>query len=299
MEEKDDIKRVLKLLSEKLKLPENKELMEGFVKELLPFCSTGESRLDEIYELCIEKIIKEQATAFYKDFPIDEIRTRLIEDFIRMDRARRRDDFEEFSLNVFKQIENIVEYYFSNKDFLSDVSAHIEDIAYENKNESKKHADLIIIDSGHRCKLDLKDFFWNEKYNCVLYWKCCHKKWSDEYKEMKRRGSQLQQCRNLVHPGSTKTDYQENILKEVLPNKYQYYLRFTSLLSVFIEKIVESTSIGVIKTKWPSYAIANLNGRDIELADSLLSKFEKGDNILVKSFTTKKGKTIIKEAEKV
>ena len=86
MEEKDDIKRVLKLLSEKLKVPENKELMEGFVKELLPFCSTGESRLDEIYELCIEKIIQEQATAFYKDFPIDEIRTRLIEDFIRINK---------------------------------------------------------------------------------------------------------------------------------------------------------------------------------------------------------------------
>ena len=299
MENKDKIKEVFKVLSDKLKEPDNKELLDELLIQLSPLLSTGEQRLDAIYELCLEKIVKEQAKAFYKDFPIEELRPQLVDDFIRMERARRRDDFDEFCLNVYKQIENIVGYYFSNEVFLKDVGTHIEEIAYETDKVKKQHADIFIIDQGHRAALNLKDLYWNEKFNCVLYWNCFHKKWNDEYESMKRKGSQLQQCRNKVHPGSTPTEYQKNILDEVLPYKYQYYLKFTSLLSVFVERITESFTIGIIKTKLPGMAIATINGKDYDLDYSIISKFEKGDSILVRSYTTKNGKRIIKEAEKV
>ena len=58
MEERDKIKNLLKALSEKLKKPENKDLRDEFVADLSVSCTTGEQRLDDIYELCIEKIIK-------------------------------------------------------------------------------------------------------------------------------------------------------------------------------------------------------------------------------------------------
>ena len=66
MDERDKIKDLLKALSEKLKKPENKDLLDEFVTNSSASCSTGEQRLDDIYELCIERIIKEQANAFYK-----------------------------------------------------------------------------------------------------------------------------------------------------------------------------------------------------------------------------------------
>ena len=110
MEDKDKIEKILIRLSDKLKEPQNKDLLEVFLNQLSPLLSTGEKRLDSIYELCIEKIIREQATAFYKDFPskLEEIRPTLVNDYIRMERARRRDDFEEFCMAVYQQIECMV-----------------------------------------------------------------------------------------------------------------------------------------------------------------------------------------------
>ena len=299
MEEKDKIKDLLKVLSEKLKNPENAEILDEFLKELSPLCSTGDQRIDDIYELCIERIIREQATEFYKDFPIEVIRQQLIDDYVRMERSRRKNDFEDFCLNVFKQIENIVEFYFNNKEFLEDVSTHIEEISYENEKGKKRHADIFIIDQSHREELNLGKLYWNEKYNCVLYWKCFHRKWNDEYERMKRKGAQLHQCRNKVHPGNTPTDFQKNILDSVLPYKNQYYLIFTSLLSVFVERILESYTIGVIIKKYPGMAIARVNGKDFELANIIISRFKEGDSILVRNYATNNGKTIIKEADKV
>ncbi len=299
MEERDKIKDLLKVLSEKLKKPENKDLLDEFVTDLSGSCSTGEQRLDDIYELCIEKIIKEQANAFYKDFPIEAIRPQLVDDFIRMEHFKRKDNFEDFCLAVYQQIECVVGYYFANEQFITEVRNHITDTAYESKDGKKQHADFIFTDAGHRAKLEIEDLYWIEKFRCIVYWNCFHKKWGDEFKEMIKKGNQLYQCRNLNHRNNTKTEYQENTLKEVLPVRYQYYLKFTALLSTFIEKLVDSSTIGVITQKLPGMAIARINGKDIELSETLLSKFEKGDSILVKNYTTKKGKTIIKEAEKI
>lgn len=58
MEDKDKIKEVFKVLSDKLKEPDNKELLDELLIQLSPLLSTGEQRLDAIYELCLEKIVK-------------------------------------------------------------------------------------------------------------------------------------------------------------------------------------------------------------------------------------------------
>lgn len=299
MDKRDKIKNLLKALSEKLKKPENKDLLEAFVTDVSPLCSTGEQRLDAIYELCIEKIIREQATAFYKDFPIAEIRPQLVEDFIRMDYFKRKDNFEDFCLATFQQIECVIAYYFSNENFMKDLRIHITDTAYKTDKGNTQHADFIFTDSGHREKLDLTNSYWIERFRSVIYWICFHKKWTSECGEMIKKGNQLYQCRNLNHRGNSKTEYQENVLREVLPSHYQYYLKFTALLSTFIEKIVESFTVGTVIKKLPSMAVARINGKDYELYNTLIANFEEGDSILVKTYITQRGKTIIKEAEKV
>ena len=69
-----------------------------------------DNRLDQIYEYCIEKIIRKQAEEFYNDFPIAEIREQLQSDFIKMEMFRRKNNFDDFCLSLYQQIENMTNY---------------------------------------------------------------------------------------------------------------------------------------------------------------------------------------------
>ena len=40
--------------------------------------NVSSSKIDDIYELCVEKIIREQAEQFYKNFPIKSIVLQLL-----------------------------------------------------------------------------------------------------------------------------------------------------------------------------------------------------------------------------
>lgn len=73
-----------------------------------------DERLDEIYELCIEKIIRKQGEEFYADFPITSLCPTLAYDYNRMERFRRKDDFGDFCLAMYQQIENITNYICSD-----------------------------------------------------------------------------------------------------------------------------------------------------------------------------------------
>lgn len=66
-----------------------------------------DDRISHIYEYCIEEVIKKQANEFYNDFPISSIKDILIEDFIRMEFFRRKDNFGDFCLSLYQQIECI------------------------------------------------------------------------------------------------------------------------------------------------------------------------------------------------
>ena len=65
---------------------------------------SDDERINEIYEYCIEKIIKQQANEFYEDFPLQSIKDILIGDYIRMESFRRKDNFGDFCLSLYQQI---------------------------------------------------------------------------------------------------------------------------------------------------------------------------------------------------
>ena len=77
-------------------------------KDLQGNKASWSGKIDEIYEYCLKKNLHEQAEDLYKDFPLVSIRTTLIEDYVRMEEARRRNDFDEFGLHLYQQIEAIV-----------------------------------------------------------------------------------------------------------------------------------------------------------------------------------------------
>ena len=64
----------------------------------------GNVRLDQIYEYCIQRVVRKQAEGFYKDFPLTDAIDGLVNDYCRMEEFRRRDDFACFSLSVYQQI---------------------------------------------------------------------------------------------------------------------------------------------------------------------------------------------------
>ena len=99
-------------------------------------------RLNQIYEYCIEEIIRKQAEEFYKDFPITSIIPILIEDYVRMESFHRKDNFGDFCLALYQQIENI-----SNKICESSELAEITDrmwghLAYVKPPEGQQEPDL-------------------------------------------------------------------------------------------------------------------------------------------------------------
>ena len=55
-----------------------------------------DERISQIYEYCIEKVIRSQAIDFYNDFPLKSIIPTIVEDFVRMETFRRKDNFGDF-----------------------------------------------------------------------------------------------------------------------------------------------------------------------------------------------------------
>ena len=223
-EERDKIKDLLKVLSEKLKKPENKDLLDEFVTDLSGSCSTGEQRIDDIYELCIERIIKEQATSFYKDFPIEAIRTQLVVDFIRMERARRRDDFEDFCMAVYQQIECMVNKIGNDSDLNAVAEKLFPYPAYsldgsvsKRKEDSSWLVSHMIFGKGDytKHKQSVASQYAMDKFKCILYFVCYRASpQNDDYRLFHSIGSDVEDIynyRNKNHRGNEPTDKQNMI----------------------------------------------------------------------------------------
>ena len=78
-------------------------------------------RINQIYEYCIEEIIRTQANDIYKDFPFLSIKDTLIGDFVRMESFRRKDNFGDFCLALYQQIECMTNRLCEKKE-LSDIT---------------------------------------------------------------------------------------------------------------------------------------------------------------------------------
>ena len=214
-----------------------------------------DKRLDDIYEYCIQKIIKKQAEDFYKNFQLNSLIPSLIDDYIRMEDFRRKDNFGDFCLAVYQQIEAITNTICNNSKMLTITSAMWRCPAYIKTSYDLKGASPIISErKGNYTIADLI-FSKNEsedksqksisemsaivKIKIVVYYfgfrAMMFSNNYNEFQEIKSLFVDIYQCRNLNHRGNNPSEYQKEIINRVLAEKSFYYYKFLSGLIKYIE----------------------------------------------------------------
>jgi hypothetical protein len=214
----------------------------------------GNSSLDEIYEFCIEMIIKDQATRFYQGFKINTIKESLIQDFIRMERFRRKDGFEDFCLAGFQQVEAIVNFLVSSPSFLEKFNSlknspsvlKFDPLTKQFIRSGNPTVQKLIFNTNDQLTLNesLKkqpiDWYFNHRLRAVLYFFYFNEELkfnANEYESIYTIGNQLYIIRNTNHRGGNSSEYQDRIKEEIMSNFNRYYFKFLGFLEDFVFKV--------------------------------------------------------------
>jgi len=229
---------------------------EVLIKRLVSTSAGVDSvQLNEIYEYCINLIIKDHASNFYKDFKLSEKKECLVYDFIRMEKFRRNDNFEDFCIAAYQQIECIVnhlcaktdfyEYFKINKDispimlydrnsksFYRGGNQSIGKLIFRTKNENGE-VNASLLKAPHE---------WNflARFRAVIYYYYFNKELKineNEFNKVFVLGNHLYQGRNLNHRGSMPYDNQMNIIDNLKENQHKYYFRFLGFLEDFVSSL--------------------------------------------------------------
>ncbi len=236
-----------------------KEGNEWLLAELERRFGSGE-KIDEIYEYCIEKNIREQAEQFYKDFPIKEIVPGLVEDFVQMEFFHRKNSFDDFSLALYQQIERITNSVCSIGKLNESVSKLMGHPAYVKSfqkadgswatptisdrmsTSSYQIAKLLFGKKAPEKSLSNLSAQWAvDKIYCILYFLCYQGKLiSQEYHqfvEYKNIFEAIYQFRNLNHRGSVLSDNQKEVIYSIRPQQGIYYFKFMQTLLFYVEGV--------------------------------------------------------------
>lgn len=221
-------------------------------------------RLDDIYEYCIEKIIKEQAIGFYQQFPLKPIVPQLVRDFAMMEHFRRKNCFDEFSMAVYQQIECIANAICRNSRFDTVVNRLLGHPAYVSSTQNKDGSWMPITISSRKgtyqvaqllfskdnaadkSKSSAQAFSAIDKVYLVLYFICYEGKLQssmyDTFISEKSTLNDICQIRNRNHRGSVSKDWQQVIYDRVDAQRGLYYVKFIQCLCSFVEKVTTGLS---------------------------------------------------------
>lgn len=266
-------------------------------------------RIDEIYEYCIEVIARRQANDFYKSFPLTNIVPELASDYVRMESSRRKDNFGDFSLALYQQIEGITNYICEKTELGSIVDklwgypAYIESssdrisdrlekynngskvpiIAYFIFSQKRENGKSIAVEKSDK-SLEKQSIF--DKIKIIIYFLGFKgkPKYNDynKYEEVTSLMKDICQCRNTVHRGAPQHEWQKEILNRVMPLKSLYYFKFMGALAQFVEFIKEGISFmpklkeyanSIEKLAVPEPPISlKFTGQKIQLSEKDLNK---------------------------
>ena len=253
-------------LSKEVDNTENEEIKKEFYELAMEELSknnypkTDKEILDKINEYCIENVIRNQSVSFYSGFPLNLITDKLVSDYAMMEHYRRRDDFENFCIAVFQQIENIVNYIFINYNLIELLIKNSNQIAFTNFKGERYGWPLLSLllkvdhkyyvqDSqvqlkerqkwlnDNKDKPDKFDFMTRSK--TVLYFYYFNENVENQrvFQDRFALLHELSQIRNLVHRGTPSFGKSMEIQNKVLKDKYKYYFMFHGLLVDFVIKI--------------------------------------------------------------
>lgn len=225
-----------------------------------------DERLSQIYEYCIEKIIRKQAEDFYKDFPISSIVPTLVNDYVRMESFRRKDNFGDFCLALYQQIENI-----TNKICESPALSEITDkmwghLAYVKAQEGQQETDIKdrtgktdianlifygtsksgLPNAVEKSKKTLQNQYASDKIRIIVYYYGFGTKLKnsdfDSFREITGLLNDVYQCRNMNHRGNTLNTWEEETINRIVPMKSLYYFKFLGCLAQFVSFIKKGDS---------------------------------------------------------
>ncbi len=267
---KEHLAAIIKVIKKIKAIPGNEAFISDLQKVVADVdassAADGEHnpKIEEIYEYCIEKIVRHQAEFFYANFPIPELIPKLIADFIEMERSRRRDDFTGFCHKAYKQIERISnKMYQSLKsytffDTIADEMAYAQainnkeniiykkyDISRRNNTQGQKKVDDFIAKPNKDNVIKAMD-----QIQMVLYFIAgcaCAMDW-----ELKGRIYDIYVCRNAyAHGGPILSDWQQQKFEDILADKGAYYLIYQGALVKFVLDIkngILNNHLGIIET---------------------------------------------------
>ena len=215
-----------------------------------------DERINQIYEYCIEKIIRKQANEFYTDFPLQSIKDTLIGDFIRMESFRRKDNFGDFCLSLYQQIECITNKLCEKKD-LSDITEKMWGQPAYLKIEKDKEpsiysrsgdytiASLLFgkINAFEKSRKSLQAQYAIDKIRTIVYFLGYKAKMKnsdfDSFLEITSLLNDIYQCRNMNHRGNTQNQWEKDTYDKIIPLKSLYYFKFLGVLAQYVEYIKE------------------------------------------------------------
>ncbi len=243
------LKKLLNFLQSRiLSDPANQWFAKDLYKLLAPI---SDAKISDIHEQCIESILHEQASEFYKDFVIPEIRPQLISDYVKMEHWRRRNNIKEFCMALYQQIEAIINYLgaddnlnfiwrsICNAGFLIDFNYNDIKIRWNRGKTIEKY--IIYKKEKYTGTPQLKDLLAMDKYKAILflvvYGTNVSKNNKPYFDDDFFIGQDIYHIRNLNHRGNL-TDLSTNDrLHNIIANPTYSMCYFLGLYSRFVSGI--------------------------------------------------------------
>lgn len=264
-QDKKQLTKLLAFVKELYDHPDNKEFAAGIRAIVMDDLKEKEedNKIDEIYEYCIEKILKEQAESLYNGFPLTAIKDDLVSDYIKMERAHRDNNIDDFGIRLYRQIESIVRTL-AKDETLSDVVSSMMNVPYlvaginnpqvqrrqkftKDMQPVKPIADFVLINSSRSSKEERKGKALSGQYatdmaRFVIYFVCFGGMMQsgglfEQWKQQTEAYSDIYSIRNRVHGGGECSEHDIRRYDTIKASPTQSYFRLMSFLVFLVEGV--------------------------------------------------------------
>lgn len=264
-QDKKQLTKLLAFVKELYDHPDNKEFAAGIQAIVIDDLKqkNDDNKIAEIYEYCIRQILKEQAESLYDGFPLTDIKAELVSDYVKMERAHRDNNIDDFGIRLYRQIENIVRTL-AKDDNLNDVVGSMMDVPYlvtgfsnpqvkkrlkltKDNQPVKTIADFVLIPSKRSTREERKGKALSEQYatdmaRLVIYFVCFGGMMQpgimfEQWKQQTDAYSDIYSIRNRVHGGGECSDHDIQRYEAMKASATQSYFRLMSFLVFLVEGV--------------------------------------------------------------
>ena len=215
-------------------------------------------RADEIYEYCIGEMLRLQAEDFYHDFPIPEICQTLIDDFVRMEAFWQKNQFLDFCLALYQQLEAVTNYIVPKIESMADKmwgvpayvtleAKNITDIGKRSEKGKEKYqvAHMVFIKEPEmRALQELSKAPALDKLRSIVYF-VGYKAMPtaadfNNYIQFTSLLADIYCMRNRNHRSLDISEFDKTVVDRVTKQKSLYYCKFMDVLAQFISYVREN-----------------------------------------------------------